>query len=121
MQDKTCLKAAYPLSYRRIQNSSSKIAMRTIGLMQTLTTSDKSTFEAAYHRWKEEWHETLCHSSHLKSGKTRYTHKRLRSAIRSVDFYPPYLFTFRSVPGMPNTNNKTGGNIHRPEEKPEQP
>ena len=86
-----------------------KAARALKGLMQTLTTSDKSTFEAAYRRWKEEWHETFCHRSHLKSGKTQYTHKRLRSAMRSIDFYLPYLFTFQSVQGMPNTNNKIEG------------
>ena len=86
-----------------------KAARALKGLMQTLTTSDRSTFEIAYRRWKEEWHETLCHRSHLKSGKTQYTHKRLRSAMRSIDFYLPYLFTFQSASGMPNTNNKIEG------------
>ena len=78
-------------------------------LMGTLTVSDKATFEEAYQGWKEEWHDTLCHRSRLKSGKTQYTHKRLRSAMRSIDFYLSYLFTFQSAPGMPNTNNKIEG------------
>lgn len=78
-------------------------------LMRTLTTTDQATFEVAYKRWKEDWHDTLCHRSHLKSGKTQYTHRRLRSAMRSIDFYLPFLFTFEACPGMPNTNNKIEG------------
>lgn len=40
-----------------------------------------------------------------------YTHKRLRSAMHSLDFYMPYLFTFQkeNCEGMPNTNNKIEG------------
>lgn len=43
--------------------------------------------------------------------KKNYTHKRLRSAMHSLDFYMPYLFTFQkgSCEGMPNTNNKIEG------------
>ena len=78
-------------------------------LMRTLTMIDKSAFESAFQRWKEEWHLVLCHRSHLKSGKTQFTHKRLRSAMRSIDFYLPYLFTFQTALGMPNTNNRIEG------------
>ena len=80
-------------------------------LMQTLTTTSRQVFETAYHNWKAEWHDTLCRRSHLKSGKTQYTHKRLRSAMHSIDFYLPYLFTFQDATcaGMPNTNNRIEG------------
>ena len=49
--------------------------------------------------------------STLKSGKTQFTHRRLRSAMHSVDFYLPYLFTYRQpeCDGMPNINNKEEG------------
>ena len=46
--------------------------------------------------------------STLKSEEKQYTHKRLRSAMHSVDLYLPYLFTYHQ-PGcerMSNTNNK---------------
>ena len=35
----------------------------------------------------------------------------MRSAVRSIDFYLPYLFTFQEpgCEGMPNTNNKIEG------------
>lgn len=78
-------------------------------LMLTLTNADEATFKQAYESWKKEWHNTLYHRSYLKSGRTQFTHKRLRSAMLSIDFYLPYLLTFQSVLGMPNTNNKIEG------------
>ena len=46
-----------------------------------------------------------------RDGKSLYTHKRLRTAMNSVDFYLPYLFTYQEggCQGMPNTNNKIEG------------
>lgn len=80
-------------------------------LMETLTSATKKEFEDAFRTWKEEWHDTLHRRSLLKSGKTQYTHKRLRSAMHSLDTYLPYLFTYQDPDciGMPNTNNKIEG------------
>lgn len=80
-------------------------------LVGTLTFADKATFVSQYEVWKETWKETLNHRSYLKDGKTRFTHKRLRSAMRSLDFYLEYLFTYQDpmCEGMPNTNNKIEG------------
>lgn len=80
-------------------------------LMETLTSASQITFEQNYLSWKEEWHDTLCRRTKLKSGKTQYTHKRLRSAMHSIDFYLPYLFAYQlaTCEGMPNTNNKIEG------------
>lgn len=38
-------------------------------------------------------------------------YRRLKSAVRSIDFYLPYLFTCQEegCEGMPNTNNKLEG------------
>lgn len=80
-------------------------------LVGTLMFADKATFVSHYEVWKETWKETLNHRSYLKNGKTRFTHKRLRSAMRSLDFYLEYLFTYQDpmCEGMPNTNNKIEG------------
>ena len=88
-----------------------KAARELNGLMKTLPRSYKTDFERVYNEWKVKWRSTLSKRSLLKSGKTQYTHKRLRSAMRSIDFYLPYLFTYQSLPceGMPNTNNKIEG------------
>lgn len=93
------------------KNPKLKAARALKELMQELTTLNKEEFEKKYQSWKEEWRETLLRRSFLKSGKTQYTHKRLRSAMLSIDFYLPYLFTYQSehCAGMPNTNNKIEG------------
>lgn len=80
-------------------------------LMGNLTVMGKDDFERAYDNWKKEWAGTLNKRSEQKDGKRRYRHRRLRSAMHSVDFYLPYLFTFQSPDcvGMPNTNNKIEG------------
>lgn len=77
----------------------------------SLTTRQKNEFEDEYRKWKERWGNTLNRRTTLKSGKTQFTHKRLRSAMHSVDFYLPYLFTYQQpeCKGMPNTNNKIEG------------
>lgn len=80
-------------------------------LMKRLTTSSRRDFETEYAKWKEEWNETLNRRSTLKNGRTQFRHKRLRSAMHSIDWYLPYLFTFLNpgCEGMPNTNNKIEG------------
>lgn len=80
-------------------------------LMNTLTSTRREAFEANYAKWKDIWHETLERRSVLKDGRTRFTHRRLRSAMHSIDFYLPYLFTWQleECTGMPNTNNKIEG------------
>ena len=80
-------------------------------IMKNLTSMQKSDFMNEYAIWKETWKETLDKRSQLKNGKTRYRHRRLRSAVRSIDFYLPYLFTYqeKECEGMPNTNNKLEG------------
>jgi transposase-like protein len=80
-------------------------------LMGNLTNMKKSEFEDAFNNWKHTWHDTLYKRSMLKSGKTQYTHRRLRSAMHSIEFYLPYLFTYQlpECTGMPNTNNKIEG------------
>ena len=80
-------------------------------LVGSLTTRQKNEFEDEYRKWKDRWGNTLNRRTTLKSGKTQFTHKRLRSAMHSVDFYLPYLFTYQQpeCKGMPNTNNKIEG------------
>lgn len=80
-------------------------------LIDTLVRMDRNTFEEEYTRWKDTWHDALNRRSVMKSGKNRFTHRRLRSAMHSIDFYLPYLFTFQrdDCAGMPNTNNKIEG------------
>ena len=80
-------------------------------LVDNIVNEDGPEFENKYRHWKSKWVEMLNRRSTLKSGKTQFTHRRLRSAMHSVDFYLPYLFTYQQPEcnGMPNTNNKIEG------------
>lgn len=93
------------------RNPRLKAARELKKLMETLTSSNGEKFKAEYQSWKVTWSNTLSKRSLLKSGKSQYTHKRLRSAMHSLDFYMPYLFTYQDpeCKGMPNTNNKIEG------------
>lgn len=82
------------------------------GLMKDLSTMTGSEFDRRYEWWKERWDSTIKRRSVSKTtGKSRYTHRRLRTAMNSIDFYRPYLFTYQmpECAGMPNTNNKIEG------------
>ena len=80
-------------------------------LVDKLHLVTKEDFTNEYNAWKEKWAATLSRRSIHKDGKARYTHRRLRSAVNSLNTYLPHLFTYqrRDCEGMPNTNNKIEG------------
>lgn len=80
-------------------------------LIKRLTKSEKAVFEAEFAAWKDKWSETINRRSVYLNGSRHYTHQRLRTAMRSLDFYLPYLFSYQreDCKGMPNTNNKIEG------------
>lgn len=80
-------------------------------LIDSLSNQTYEGFNQAFQAWKSKWHDTIMRRSLLKSGKSRYRHRKLRSAIHSIEFYLPYLFTYQQAQciGMPNTNNKIEG------------
>lgn len=97
---------------RYLTTRSKLIAARELKeLVGSLTVRRKRESEDECRQWKERWKNTLNRRTTLKSGKTQFSHKRLRSAMHSVDFYLPYLFTYQQpeCKGMPNTNNKIEG------------
>ncbi|MCK5682687.1 hypothetical protein KAJ27_01140, partial [bacterium] len=59
-------------------------------------------------KWKEFLQEKTIDSEHEK---WHYTHKRLRSAIRSLNTHMEYLFVYRKYPDLdiPNTTNSLEG------------
>ena len=88
------------------------IAARELkAMVDNIANEDGAEFENKFRSWKAKWKTVLNRRSTLKSGKTQFTHKRLRSAMNSVNFYLPYLFTYQlpECDGMPNTNNKIEG------------
>ena len=80
-------------------------------LVAGLHRSGEADFKKDYQAWKVKWKDTIGHKSLHRDGKMHYTHRRLRAAMNSLDFYLPYLFTFQreDCKGMPNTNNKIEG------------
>ncbi len=78
----------------------------------TLCKTNEKDFTNALNCWHQKW------SSFLKerttdplTGRWFYTHKRLRSAYRSLKINLPYLFTYQKYPelNIPNTTNSLDG------------
>lgn len=87
------------------------------------------TNEEAFIRELEDWDQKWAiflkeRTTDPVTGRWRYTHKRIRSARRSLKINLPYLFTYQKYPelNIPNTTNSLDGsfghlkrkiNIHR--------
>ena len=61
--------------------------------------------------WTLKWNQFLKGNTYSDSGKWFYTHRKLRSAVRSLKSNLPYLFTFQKYPELhiPNTTNSLEG------------
>ena len=79
-------------------------------LMHTLKDAKEEDFKRDFQILKEKWKTFLNErTQNPLTQKTYYTHQRTRSAMISIEYYLPYLFTYQHVSGMPNTNNKIEG------------
>ena len=80
-------------------------------LTLTLTKTDRTSFADALAGWSDKWEEFLNERTNLQTGKSFYTHKRLRSAYRSLRTNLPWLFTYSDHPDpkIPNTTNSIDG------------
>jgi hypothetical protein len=77
-----------------------------------LTKLTKSEFVNSLNNWYTSWSDYLNERSKSPStGKTYYTHKRLRSAYLSLKRHLPYLFVFEDYKELmiPNTTNALDG------------
>lgn len=94
-------------------------------ITDTLTTSDEKKFTTGFTSWCDKWDSFLKERTiDPDSGRWFYTHRRVRSARRSIKINLPYLFTYLKYPELdiPNTTNSLDGsfsflkektNIHR--------
>lgn len=83
-------------------------------LMHLLPDTDKESFFGALDDWYEKWKEYINERAiNPENGKSRYTHKRLRSAFKSIERNKEYLFTWYDNMhlGIPNTNNQLEGSF----------
>lgn len=88
------------------------IELRTIALALTKVTEEY--FTILLNQWHEKWKDFLKERTvNLETGKWFYTHKRIRSAYRSLKTNLPYLFTYQKYPelNIPNTTNSLDGSF----------
>ena len=81
-------------------------------LMHLLPKTDKESFFGQLDEWHEHWKSFIDERAiNPETGKSRYVHRRLRSAYKSLERNKPYLFTWYDnvILGLPNTNNQLEG------------
>lgn len=81
-------------------------------IMNSLCRTNEQDFTAAMNEWHQKWSSFLQErTTDPYTGRWFYTHKRLRSAYRSLKVNLPYLFTYQKYPelNIPNTTNSLDG------------
>ena len=69
-----------------------------LALMRRMFSMRKEEFITAFDKWCDKWKEFLNERTLLISGKT--THRRLRTARRSIKTHLPWLYTCEEYPDM---------------------
>lgn len=94
------------------RNAKTAVGKSLWQLTPTLKDSSKADFQSALQTWFEQ-HKSFLNERTIneKSGRSRYTHRKLRSAYLSLKRHLDYLFTFEAHPGvgMDNTTNLLDG------------
>lgn len=72
-----------------------------------MTHTDRESFEGALTEWFEQWNGYINERTISDNGHSFYTHRRLRTAARSLKRNMDVLWTFYTYPELklPNTNN----------------
>jgi len=94
-------------------------------IVSTLTDTTEKRFTVEFNDWCDKWQDFLKERTvNPETKRWSYTHKRVRSARRSLKNNLPFLFTYQRYPelNIPNTTNALEGsfswlkqdvNIHR--------
>ncbi len=94
-------------------------------IVKTLANTNEEVFSEQLNNWYKKWKDFLKEkTTDSETDKWHFTHKRLRSAYRSLKNNLPYLFTYLKYPelNIPNTTNSLDGyfsslknklNVHR--------
>lgn len=101
------------------RNPQLEAAQALKALTATLTHTTRAAFEAALNEWYTRWGDVVTERTvsdeRTKTGRKRwwYTHRRLRSAYRSLRTNLSYLFTYEQYPYLqiPHTTNSLDGSI----------
>ena len=89
-------------------------AIELKAIVDMLTNTDKESFVGMFDEWCEKWDGYLKErTTDTETGKSHYTHKRLRSAYLSIKRNLPLLFTWYDYieMGIPNTTNLIDGHF----------
>ena len=84
--------------------------LRAIGLALTILT--EKDFKIVLEEWFGRWKDFIKEKTFAPDGKHwNYTHRRMRSAYRSLNVNMPFLFTHQRYPELkiPNTTNSIDG------------
>jgi len=94
---------------RRLLTNNPHVELLT--LIRRMFSLRKDEFITAFMKWCEKWKEFLAERTLLASGKTTYTHRRLRTARRSIKTHLTWLYTCEEHPDIqiPNTTNQLEG------------
>lgn len=85
-------------------------------IVETLTKTNEQIFIQELKNWYAKWGTFLKEkTTNPETGKWCYTHKKIRSAYRSLQTNLPYLFTYQKYPklNIPNTTNTLDGWFNR--------
>ena len=85
-------------------------------LAKTIPHSHEAALSHELNNWLQKWQEFLKQkTTDSETGRWFYTHKRIRSAYRSLITNLPYLYTFQKYPELkiPNTTNSLDGYFNR--------
>ncbi len=83
-------------------------------LVAMMKMTDKESFEGSLNDWFFKWEGFLSERTlNFETGRSYYTHKRLRSAYRSLKSNLPWLFTWYDYIelNIPNTTNAIDGHF----------
>lgn len=89
-------------------------AQELLTVVDLMKMTDKESFEGVLDLWIEKWQYFLDERTfNLETGRSFYTHKRLRSAYRSLRNNLPWLFTWYDhiTLEIPNTTNAIDGHF----------
>lgn len=91
-----------------------KAAQELMAVVDMMKKTDKESFAGALQSWHERWQAFLDErTTNPATNKTFYTHKRLRSAYRSLKTNLKWLFTWyeHQEVNIPNTTNAIDGHF----------
>jgi hypothetical protein len=83
-----------------------------LALVRHLKDTDSKTFNRYLRNYIEKYRSFLNERSfNFITGQEQWTHEPLRSALRSLIAFEPFLFTYEGIPNTPKTTNSLEGHF----------